>query len=1141
MKTTKPVVLNPTSSKWKPAPGARQSIRRSGLARVGCLLATTLLWLTAATGARAQALTFTNTTAGFWSAVGNWVGASQPTNGGNTNFVINLDLVSGTTNFVSVTNDLAGPSTNFFLNQLNFNNNKNVRLAFFSGTNLVFAIGGSGALPQINLNALSTNAIAANIILSNTVVVGGSFAPVIPERMTNSMLIFSNLISGAGGILMTGRYTVVLQASNNFTGGTIVSNGILRLGGSNSLGNPTPIYSVQVFGTNAALDLNAADIANATMVNTRTVFISGMGLGPQTGIIFNSSGTALSGKGLRNVQMGANSAIGQMGGQRFDIIGQLHGGGFSLYKVGNNETWMQTGNQITNMVSIVVSNGYFGLQGTANLSGSYGTAIQVWTGAILGTYTSLATFTNSLELRGGSLVNVGGGITTWDGPIALSGSSNFFGSAAGPLLLGGNISGTGQFYKTTLGLVTLGGTNTYSGATIASNGVLQFNNAAAVSTNSLITIGPAGVVQFAFANMQSGLSRVDSNSSVGVIGLTPSNFNDNINLNAVGLSNVTLGAGYYISTVILGLPVTNSNVRFNGTLTPFGTTYNLGGGGGTLIITSGALTNLGPGGSTVANLQVGKPVGTLAQPGTVWLDGNNLYTGGTILNSNATLSIFSENNIGGAGSMLTFSGGTLQVRGTTLTSLDNLTVNWTNVTGGTTGFLGGLDINNLGNVFTVTQDIIGVGITNKLGMGALVLAGSNRPTGSLDARLGVVRIQSTNALGVAGSPTVLIRAGAELQLSNNVVFAPVPLNIAGGGAYAPFGGASVYGGDGALRNVSGINTNTGPITLGGAARINADAGTTLYLAGKITNAANLITFGGYGDIFVTNGIQGGTGGLVKDGSGNLTLARVTNNFGATMIGAGTLQLDYSLGTIVSNMVFTGSVVALGTNAFSITTGGFLVVNGPAAGGMTQTFAGVIINPGNNRIIASNNGGNIILRLDNIIRAQGGGNLDLTLPSAGAFVTALSNNYSGLLGQAGALGANVLVTIDGTDWARAINFGAGSLTNNIARYTAYTDVDGSLPGQTIADNSNANVRIIGGGNDISLGAALTMIHTLAATNEAAATIAFGGQTLRLGTNGGILLAPTSGGLTIGSTLNDGLLTAGGTSNGAAGELIFINNS
>ncbi|MCX7671368.1 MAG: autotransporter-associated beta strand repeat-containing protein, partial [Anaerolineae bacterium] len=236
---------------------------------------------------------------------------------------------------------------------------------------------------------------------------------------------------------------------------------------------------------------------------------------------------------------------------------------------------------------------------------------------------------------------------------------------------------------------------------------------------------------------------------------------------------------------------------------------------------------------------------------------------------------------------------------------------------------------------------------------------------------------------------------------------------------------------------------------------------------------------------------------------------------------------------------TTSALTLGTTAYSITTGGTLIVNGPTSGAMTQAFASVTVNPGNNFIIASNNGGSIFVNLGtNIVRAQGGGNLDLRLPAAGAFLTALSNNYGGLLGATGGIGANVLVTIDGTDWAMATNFGAGSLTNNIVRYAGYTDV-GS--GGVIADNSNSNVRITDGGADITLGSALTMIHTLAATNAGAATINFGGQTLRLGTNGAILLAPTSGGLTLGAAVGDGILTAGGTSNGAAGELIFINNS
>jgi autotransporter-associated beta strand protein len=141
-----------------------------------------------------------------------------------------------------------------------------------------------------------------------------------------------------------------------------------------------------------------------------------------------------------------------------------------------------------------------------------------------------------------------------------------------------------------------------------------------------------------------------------------------------------------------------------------------------------------------------------------------------------------------------------------------------------------------------------------------------------------------------------------------------------------------------------------------------------------------------------------------------------------------------------------------------------------------------------------------------------------------------------LGAPGMSGTNVLMTVGFTDWAMATNFATGSA--EITNYVGYTDAIG---GDSIGNNSNSNVRlIVGGAGDLSLNAGVTAINSLAATTTAARTIGFAGQMLRMGQTAGILLTPTSGGLTLGSSANDGFLTAGGDAN-TAGELVFINNS
>ncbi|MBM3890916.1 MAG: hypothetical protein FJ388_17535, partial [Verrucomicrobia bacterium] len=543
-------------------------------------------------------------------------------------------------------------------------------------------------------------------------------------------------------------------------------------------------------------------------------------------------------------------------------------------------------------------------------------------------------------------------------------------------------------------------------------------------------------------------------------------------------------------------------------------TVDLTNGGGAIITDAGSTL-------FVSNAIVGIGSLTKAGPGTLMMVGAPTYTGGTFV-ANGVLSIGNEANAGGAGRSIYLVGGTLQVRDVVLNDLDAMTVNWGSVNGT-------LHINNNGNRFTVTNDLDGLMLA-KSGQGLLVLGGDNS-SGSLTSLV----VQSgplliTNGASLA-TLTNLVQAGGALWFGSNIVTAGQPITLNGAGA---------LGNDGALRSIGGVNTNAGPITLAGAARISANSNSTLFLSGAISNGTNMLTFGNFGDIIVSSNILG-TGGLTKERSGTLTLrGYATNAYGGTTIEGGTLRLDYSVGSVVSDLVASNSVLTLGAASFIMTTGGTLVVNGPASGAITQSFARLVINPGINKIIAQTNGGDIFLNLDGISRAVGGGMLDLTLPGgAGEITSTVSNNYAGLLGLAapGLSGTNVLITIGGTDWATATN--ASGVGYKITNYSGYTDV---AIGSSIASDSNTNVRIGGTtAGAVTLAAAVTSINTLAVTNAAATTNDLEAtKTLRLGQTGGILLTPGSGGLTIGSSVNDGLLTAGGADN-TAGELVLINNS
>ncbi|MFZ2640322.1 MAG: autotransporter-associated beta strand repeat-containing protein, partial [Verrucomicrobiia bacterium] len=1079
----------------------------------------TLLWLSDGAGAEAQDFNFTNQQSGLWSDVNVWVNgaASAPTNGGGTNYIINF--VNDAADFS--TNDLsAGGLTNFYLNQLNFEGAARTYLMTMGSgvSNFVFSF--NNGLPQINQDTWATSVISTvGFILDTNLLVGGTGGG---APLTGSILTFSNRVSGKGKIIMSGAFTLRLAASNSYMGGTILSNGIIQLANSNALSTGST-YLIQVYGNNAALDLGGADIANATAgAGSKTVMISGMGLGPNTGIIYNS-GSSMTAKGLRNVLLGSDSAIGQDGGGRFDIIGTLNGGNHTLYKVGNNQVALTTTTIITNMVSVVVNEGRFTLVGASNLVSSGRTLFQVYTSGVFGVYGTL-TFTNAIDMLGGTFENNGAGVTTWNGPIALNGDSNSFSAAGGDMFIGGDITGEGQLVKVGLHALTLSGVNTYSGGLFISSGMVVFTSASALpSTPAVpITLGAAGGVGATgiYNTVMDWLNSGKFASGTGGFVAMATNNSETIDF--------SVGGGY--TDMFLASMDRISFVSFTGTITPVSTNYCLGAFGNMVLPMDNVLTNLY---GSSANLIVG-PAGVISSTGFVMLVGSNSYGGITTVNSNHTLSIGTTANIGGDGKTLVLNGGGLQIRGTVLTNSSTMTLRL--VSGGDST----LDIDNNGNTFTLTNNLTGGGDLTKLGSGTLVLAGTNGLTGRLYIQEGVVRI--TNSWGLAAGSNVVV-SGAALELGTNIERA---VTGTGGNSRRIILNGSGIDNDGALRINSnffqGVITNYASVRLASASRINADLGITLVQAGIVSNFTRLLTFGGYGNFVVTN-VVGGSGGLAKDGSGMLTVGgKYTNTWGATFVNAGILRLDYGLvsGGLNANMV-TNAAVTLGSAAFSITTGGTWVVNGPAAARTsTQCFNSLTIGPGNNRLIVSNGSGNVELNVSNVFRVIGSGVLDASFESGSRITSTLTNNYAGLLGfgTASTVGTNVLITINGVDWAMATNFAAGRAT--ITPYDGYTDIQS---GGTMVDGSNTNVRITdaGPGGFISLGAGVTRINSLiAADTTAVVTNDFAGQMLQMGQTAGILLTPTSGGLTLGSSANDGFLTAGGDTN-TLGELILINYS
>lgn len=345
---------------------------------------------------------------------------------------------------------------------------------------------------------------------------------------------------------------------------------------------------------------------------------------------------------------------------------------------------------------------------------------------------------------------------------------------------------------------------------------------------------------------------------------------------------------------------TNGAMTFNGDV-------NLGSGANSYTLTVGGANAV-----TIAGKinNGGTPAGNLIYSGTsnLTLTGANTYTGTTTVSS-GTLTVGSAAALGTtAGATTVSNGATLAVQGG-ITVAENLTVAGSGAganvgavsnTSGTNTLSGSLTLSAgstvtaaSGSQLTLSGVIsgsfpltYGEGTAN----GTIVVSGANTYVGATNIDVGTVKIQSAGALGAASNTgAVTVANGATLQVSGGIVTTntgALVLNGTGSGL-------------GALQNVSGNNT-LGAVSLASDSTIYSAAGTLLTLGGtSYTNAltfgmgSSTVTFDGPGDTWLNSnaGVAGDTGGLIKNGTGKLTLYGYNSYYtGATVVNAGSLDL-----------------------------------------------------------------------------------------------------------------------------------------------------------------------------------------------------------------------------------------------------------
>jgi autotransporter-associated beta strand protein len=753
-----------------------------------------------------------------------------------------------------------------------------------------------------------------------------------------------------------------------------------------------------------------------------------------------------------------------------------------------------------------------------------------------------------------SIIGTGtAGITkTGTGTLTLSGANTYTGAVAvnaGRLKIG-NAQALGLgITSTTATTVASGATLDLNGQTVSNLNLLYMSGTGAASAGGALINSNSNAASIAGQITLNGATTINALSGDITLGSS-----SNIN----GKTNVLTVDGAYNTTIYGGI---NSSTNAAGT---GGYTTFIKKGTGTLTLSgnNGASTNAAGAGLTALTIEAGSV--KLGHTNALGSNGNNPfgltwsgYGVSAIINSGATLDInglqygktpaivLSGTGAAGAGGAIvnTSTSAAAKMQGIYLLADDatiasngaglNIDANSSNVkffnirnktltlTGtGTTG-------NDV-----ITTAIIGTGNLRKTGTGSWMLnpgnsgssaagylyidynsdtqtystvaaptvATSNFFSGNVYVDAGTLKLGKDTAFGStsAGGTSVAsaaVASGATLDLFGRTVAVNTTLSLSGTGA---------AGAGGALVNTSTTSSAyyTGSVTLTNDTTINA-SGSNITLYGSISGSDKTLTVDGGYSTTLASVVGTGSGGIIKNGTGALTLQGANTFTGNVAVNAGRLQLGNAnaLGTSSTPTVTVASGATFDVNGQTVTNTNTANISGTGASGYT----GAIIN---SSTTAASFAGNIVLNADSTIA-----------PS------------SGILTLSGVISGNYQLTLGGTSSSKYVSLTGASANTfgslNLAGYDLVFSNANQLGSGTIT-SSSANARLIYGpsgspaatsttinlSNELNTGADNTKVLAIA-PNDATNVINLNGKI----TGSGKLKVSGSGVLVLNSTTND----------------------
>ena len=741
-------------------------------------------------------------------------------------------------------------------------------------------LNGNGAIQNVQDNNSFAGVITLN---SNTLI-----------NTTSGTLTLSGPIQGSYDLTTSGSGTLVLAGANTLFGAVNIAEGTVTATNSGALG--------LVGGIGATVNAGA------------TLQLQGGIAVPSVSLTLNGAGTSGNGA-LENIQ-GSNS-----------FAGPITLGSDSQVNVDNAADTLTLSNTISGGCALTMSGA-----GTLLLSGnnSFTGGLTVASGSLSVASLNNAGAAGPLGARavpvvlGGSttatLLYTGSGTTSNQAFMLAAGAGVF--AVNSSLGLSGVISGSGNLTKAGSGILTLSGSNLYTGTTTVGSGTLAISgSAASINGTSGIAVSQGCLLQVSGGSggqlpgsgsitLDGGNLNYLANVSAGTAGEVTGALSLNPGQSSVTTGNAGSGVSYLRfsgapsavigATVNFAVSSTNASIQFltnppgssiiggyayytNGsnidfaTLTATNAAYTVGAitsstTGDLGTFTTSGTTNAKPG--VQSSFSTAKEINSLNLMGTagVTMTGSGslkLDSGGLI--ANTTGSITGGTLKGSSGSELTINTVQNLTIGSAITDNGGSTAlvktgSGTLTLTGSDTFTGNIYLNQgtlvdaPSNNQTYAGVISGIGSFTKSGSGELTLTGSNTYGGGTVVSAGTLQAGSATALGSGGSLTIGSQGTMDLD----------------GHSYSF---SSLSGSTGGVLTDSSTTAGTTAVTVLGSGSEN--------YGGNISNGSSR------------------TLALVVSGSGSLTLSGTDTYTGGTTISGGTLDITSAAALPSSGLITIG--------------------------------------------------------------------------------------------------------------------------------------------------------------------------------------------------------------------------------------------